>query len=217
MGDVGWFQLFTGKFADRYPTHAKMLICGFAFLGSVSFSIVLFDAAYAMAISLLTLGVLYLVLPHDFLPDDWKIDIRGWNMPVGKIDDLLFGGGGIVGGICLWLGAYAKDPISFSPSVVVFFVVVLVMVGMAYYNENHRFLFVGIWAMFAQWAFFVQFITDVTVAIGVGTYCFGFIYNALPQDLLPTTVFGSFGEVDNYFASLCCILGAMLTIYGVLT
>jgi hypothetical protein len=195
--DLTWLHVVTGKIGKTHPTTAGMIITSFALLGTVSLSLHLVGTSYGTGFALLAIGILYLVLPIDLIPDDY----RGWaGIRFGLADDLVLGGGSIIVGAGLLLKTYLNAPIDVTPCDVLILLALLLVLIIGCVNPDLRMFFVGIWGMFGQFTFFCDFIDNPTLAFGVGCYFFGFIYNALPRDILPNGifVFRVFGKVHDY-------------------
>jgi uncharacterized membrane protein YkvA (DUF1232 family) len=198
------FKIIAGDWGDWCRTTQNMFIVIAALIGTSSLSLVLFEAAYAMAVICITFGALYLVLPHDIIPDQ----TTKFGLPIGKFDDAILGGGPIAIGISLVVTAVSKSPM--EPLFVAFIVALLVVAIFGYINENFRFFCIGIWAMFGQFAFWANVFQNSTIAVGVGLYCFGFIYNSLPVDFIDERRWPTLGKVDDV------ILGYVPVVLGFL-
>jgi uncharacterized membrane protein YkvA (DUF1232 family) len=167
-----------------------MALCYFFYLA-------LLPPVWVWGATFFTIGLLYLLLPYDLIPDSWCC---GW------LDDLVIGVGGMALGAWFIYEAHKVMPFPFSEKLVPPGIVSLLIVLVAIMYKDIRNTLIGIVALVAvPCAVFTTF--SGQLAVGMSFLACGFIYIMLEIDIIPDVI-PVIGKLDDL------ILGVLPMLVG---
>jgi|Transcript_82139 uncharacterized membrane protein YkvA (DUF1232 family) len=180
---------------EQVLTVLAMALCYFFYLAMV-------PAVWVWGATIFTIGILYLLLPFDVFPDHWFL--------IGKLDDLIIGGG------CMALGAYflyeahTVMPFPMTPKLIPPGIVSLLIVLVAYIFEDIRKTLVGLVALVGV-PCAVFSVLSGNLAVGVCCLTCGFIYTMLEIDLIPDEI-PIIGKFDDLVLGVLPMLAGIVLI-----
>jgi uncharacterized membrane protein YkvA (DUF1232 family) len=175
---------------EEVLTVTAMALCYFFYLA-------LLPPIWVWGATFFTIGILYLLLPYDLIPDTWRC---GW------LDNLVIGGGGMALGAWLMCEAHKVMPFPFSRVLIPAGIASLLIIPGAAMYKPFRKTLIGILALVAiPCVVFANF----TGQYGLGISCLacGLMYIMLEIDIIPDTI-PFIGKFDNL------ILGVLPIIVG---
>lgn len=190
-------SLSTGSKDDnkiKKPNHIRGLLGDqvlgvIAMAGCYFFYLALLPSVWVFGATFVTIGVLYLCLPFDVIPDSWRC--------VGWLDDLVIGGGCMALGAYLMYEAHKVLPFPLSQKLIPPAIVSLLIVLVAYIYEDIRKTLIGILAMVAVPCAAFPACSDAKLALGISLIGCGFLYTMLEIDLIPDEIpiIGKFDDI----------------------